>query len=125
MQKNMIIEENKIKELISRIEEGLQNLEKHYYKDIELIPCLFIEVASKIGALQILNIVSEEGLQTRLRYLISQNANKEKVLKESEDEEISTPRIPMDGCLLSPRGAGLCERFSFPGSLVHRCSFGL
>ena len=36
-----------------------------------------------------LNIVSEEGLQTRLRYLISQNANKEKVLKESEDEEPS------------------------------------
>ena len=34
-----------------------------------------------------LNIVSEEGLQTRLRYLISQNANKEKVKKESEIEE--------------------------------------
>ena len=33
-----------------------------------------------------LNIVSEEGLQTRLRYLISQHANKEKVLKEPEEE---------------------------------------
>ena len=36
-----------------------------------------------------LNIVSEEGLQTRLRYLISQNANKEKILEEPEDEEPS------------------------------------
>ena len=35
-----------------------------------------------------LNIVSEEGLQTRLRYLISQNANKEIVSNKSEEEEI-------------------------------------
>lgn len=34
-----------------------------------------------------LNIVSEEGLQTRLRYLISQNANKEKVSIGFEKEE--------------------------------------
>ena len=34
-----------------------------------------------------LNIVSEEGLQTRLRYLISQNANKEKILEEPEEDE--------------------------------------
>ena len=36
-----------------------------------------------------LNIVSEEGLQTRLRYLISQNANKKIDLDESKEEEIS------------------------------------
>ncbi len=35
-----------------------------------------------------LNIVSEEGLQTRLRYLISQNANKKIVSNKSEEEEI-------------------------------------
>lgn len=35
-----------------------------------------------------LNIVSEEGLQTRLRYLISQNANKDIVSNKSEEEEI-------------------------------------
>lgn len=35
-----------------------------------------------------LNIVSEEGLQTRLRYLISQNANNEIVSNKSEEEEI-------------------------------------
>ena len=35
-----------------------------------------------------LNIVSEEGLQTRLRYLISQNANKEIVSNKSKEEEI-------------------------------------
>ena len=33
-----------------------------------------------------LNIVSEEGLQTRLRYLISQNADKTKVISEPEEE---------------------------------------
>ena len=81
----MIIEENKIKELISRIEEGLQNLEKHYYKDIELIPCLFIEVASKIGALQILNIVSEEEQQKyykRLQIIIDTYIKEFRKLKE-------------------------------------------
>jgi hypothetical protein len=36
-----------------------------------------------------LNIVSEEGLQTRLRYLISQHANKEKAFNESKKEEPS------------------------------------
>ena len=33
-----------------------------------------------------LNIVSEEGLQTRLRYLISQNADKSKVVKKPKEE---------------------------------------
>ena len=43
-----------------------------------------------------LNIVSEEGLQTRLRYLISQNANKN-VVNEPKIEE--TPVIPVQAPL--------------------------
>lgn len=43
-----------------------------------------------------LNIVSEEGLQTRLRYLISQNANKN-VVNEPKTEE--TPVIPVQAPL--------------------------
>ena len=43
-----------------------------------------------------LNIVSEEGLQTRLRYLISQNANKV-VVNEPKTEE--TPVIPVQAPL--------------------------
>ena len=33
------------------------------YEDIDLIPCLFIEVASKIGAIQILKLIQEEELK--------------------------------------------------------------
>ena len=43
-----------------------------------------------------LNIVSEEGLQTRLRYLISQNANKEKILEEPEEDEVKNLKVEYD-----------------------------
>lgn len=59
----MFIEEENKKELIKNIEESLQNLENGYYEDIDLIPCLFIEVASKIGAIQILKLIQEEELK--------------------------------------------------------------
>lgn len=81
----MIIEEGKIKDLLSTIEESLQNLETHYYKDIELIPCLFIEVASKIGTLQILNIVNEEEQRKyykRLQIIIDTYIKEFRKLKE-------------------------------------------
>ena len=43
-----------------------------------------------------LNIVSEEGLQTRLRYLISQNADKSKVVKKPKEETpVTTAQTPL------------------------------
>ena len=48
-----------------------------------------------------LNIVSEEGLQTRLRYLIKQNADKTKINNEAKKEksEDETPSVPQDSPL--------------------------
>ena len=47
-----------------------------------------------------LNIVSEEGLQTRLRYLINQNADKSKVIQQTEKNPVEeTPVINLDAPL--------------------------
>ncbi len=46
-----------------------------------------------------LNIVSEEGLQTRLRYLINQNADKSKVVKKNETEPVEEPVINLQPSL--------------------------
>ena len=81
----MFIEEENKKELLNNIEESLQNLETGYYKDIDLIPCLFIEVASKIGTLQILNIVNEEEQRKyykRLQIIIDTYIKEFRKLKE-------------------------------------------
>ena len=46
-----------------------------------------------------LNIVSEEGLQTRLRYLINQNADKSKVIQKTEKPAEEAPVINLEAPL--------------------------
>ena len=47
-----------------------------------------------------LKIVSEEGLQTRLRYLINQNADKSKIIQQTEKNPVEeTPVINLDAPL--------------------------
>lgn len=56
----MFIEEEIILLNFSVIEQRLKALENKEYKDISLIPLLFMEVASRIATLELLNIIQEE-----------------------------------------------------------------
>ena len=56
----MFIEEEIILLNFSVIEQRLKALENKEYKDISLIPLLFMETASRIATLELLNIIQEE-----------------------------------------------------------------
>lgn len=56
----MYIEEENITKTFNELEERLKALENKEYKDISLIPLLFMETASRLATLEVLNLIQIE-----------------------------------------------------------------